>query len=817
MLNRSKKCWEHCLANPGNSVVRPVNSSILNYLVISIFFLSADSNCLVQAKQVADANAKVEFIVHALNLESEFSAAGKLDVNNDGLPDIVCGAYWYEAPSWKRHRFREVEQIRGRFDDYSNLIVDVNGDGAQDIVSVNYRSKSLYWVRNPGLEKSKESSNSGSQKEQSNELWETIAIDHPGTSETGQLADLDGDGKLDILPAGTNFAAWYGAAVEDGKVTWKKHSLPKQLTGHGIGVGDLNGDGRTDVIGSKGWAQAPQNPGEDRWGWHDEFSLARDCSIPILCWDVDSDGDLDLVWSRAHNVGLYWTEQIASQDSTIHVDNSITDHQAISMIARTKWITHAIDTSWSNIHTLMTADLDGDGKLELVAGKRYLAHDGKDPGEYDPLSIAWYKFDKKFRTWQRNTISFGGPCGIDLDSFCADMDQDGDVDIVAPSRIGLHWLENRRLNKGDKSPLADSDSAKQASESKNASNFFSAKPESTKYQSHTDLSYFINGQGNQQPIKTPFDHAARRQHIMQQMQQVMGDLPSSAQRVPLDIQIQSIDDLESYWRLHLTYASDRNEDRIDRVPAFLLLPKKLTKPAPAMLCLHQTNFELGKGEPCGMGKNVNLHIAHELAQQGYVCLAPDYPGFSEYAYSFEENANLYESGTMKGIWNHIRAVDVLESLPCVDRDAIGAIGHSLGGHNSLFVAAFDLRIRNVITSCGFNSFEDYYGGNLKGWTSLRYMPRISSLYQSSPSKMPFDFPEVLAAIAPRGIFVNAPRGDSNFAVLGVEKCEVAVKPIYESVYKYSDRLKFAYPEAGHDFPTPIRQQAYEWLKEHLSK
>ncbi|MFO0941060.1 MAG: FG-GAP-like repeat-containing protein [Pirellulales bacterium] len=813
-INSVPSAHQPC-ANNINPWICFLGKQSLGVLAFVFLMLGAMCRCSGFQSEPNRTDGGVEFISHALNLESEFSAAGKLDVNNDGQPDIVCGAYWYEAPHWKRHRFREVEQIRGRFDDYSNLVVDVDRDGAQDIVSVNYRSKSLYWVRNPGVGKSKETSDPGSQKSQSSELWETIVIDHPGTSETGQLADLDADGKLDILPAGTNFAAWYRFVIEDGKVTWKKHDLPEQLIGHGIGVGDLNGDGRTDVIGSKGWAQAPLNPREDRWVWHDEFSLARDCSIPILCWDVDSDGDLDLVWSRAHDVGLYWTEQIESHASTVSVDKLIADHQAIGMIATRKWVTHAIDTSWSNIHTLMTADLDGDGKLELVAGKRYLAHDGKDPGEYDPLSIAWYKFDNSFRIWQRNVIGYGGPCGIDLDSFCADMDQDGDIDIVAPSRIGLHWLENRRLNKGDKSPSVDSQQP--ASELSSSSNFYSAKPESKRYTYHTDLSYFINGQGNQQPIKTPFDHAARRQHILRQMQQVMGELPSSNQRVPLDIQIQSIEDFESYWRLHLTYASDRSEDRIDRVPAFLLLPKKLTKPAPAMLCLHQTNFELGKGEPCGMGKNVNLFIAHELAQQGFVCIAPDYPGFSEYAYSFEENANLYASGTMKGIWNHIRAVDVLESLPCVNRDAIGAIGHSLGGHNSLFVAAFDLRIRNVITSCGFNSFEDYYSGNLKGWTSSRYMPRIASQYESSPSKMPFDFPEVLAAIAPRGVFVNAPRGDSNFAVVGVEKCEVAVKPIYQTVFNFSDRLKFVYPDAGHDFPTPVRQQAYEWLKERQSK
>ena len=180
-----------------------------------------------------------------------------------------------------------------------------------------------------------------------------------------------------------------------------------------------------------------------------------------------------------------------------------------------------------------------------------------------------------------------------------------------------------------------------------------------------------------------------------------------------------------------------------------------------MLCLHPTNAD-GKAQTAGLVGLPTRHYGHQLAQRGFVCLIPDYPSFGDYKAttsskrSREREEPLYVSGTMKAIWNNIRAVDLLESLGYVDPDNIGTIGHSLGGHNALFTAVFEPRLKCVVTSCGFTAFHDYYNGDLKGWTSDRYMPRIRDVYENNPDKMPFDFPEVLAAIAPRGIYVAAP-------------------------------------------------------------
>lgn len=762
-------------------------------------FLAISVGLLVQPR-LGCAVEPPQFRVHLLNAESEFSAATAIDMNSDGKLDIVCGAFWYESPSWTKHLFREVKKINGRFDDYSNLPMDVDRDGDLDIVSVNYRSKSIYWCRNPG-------------KQNEGKLWSTELIDEPGASETGRLVDIDGDGQWDVLPNGATFAAWYELGPKTAATNDKlfiRHDLPNEAMGHGIGAGDLNGDHRMDIVTPNGWAEGPTDPRHGRWIWHAEFKLARDCGLPILCADVDGDGDTDLIWGRGHNIGLYWTEQVGATENqfTVQADLVSAWSQVAEHCEQRKWKTHAIDTSWSNSHTLMLADIDGDGRDDLVTGKRFLGHEGKDPGENDPLQTQWYAFDRNTKTWLRNTISFGGTCGIDLDSTCADIDQDGDIDILAPARCGLHWLENMRV---DRTPLPTV-ALGTSDPSLRKTNATSVRPSKflPSYMDHIDTSYYMVD-GERKPIQTALDHGIRRQHALLQMEQAMGEFPEPSLRCDLDVQIVSVDETEKYHRIQLTYVPDPG----DRVPAYLLIPKEIKAPMAAMLCLHPTHFELGKAQLLGLGGKVSRWYAHELAERGFVCLVPDYPGFADYKYDFDANTDRFGSGTMKAIWNNVRGVDLLENLPCVNRDRIGAIGHSLGGHNSLYSAAFDQRIRCAVTSCGFNAFEDYYGGNLKGWSSSRYMPRIEKLFHCDPKQMPFNFPEVLAAIAPRGLFVCAPVNDANFAVMGVKKCEASVRPLY-SLLNAGKKCVFDYPEAEHDFPDETRTRAYVWLEEQLN-
>ncbi|MBB73130.1 MAG: hypothetical protein CMJ75_01310 [Planctomycetaceae bacterium] len=701
------------------------------------------------------------FRLHTIDATSTYSAAAAIDVNRDGKLDVVCGGWWYEAPLWKRHFLRDVRVIRGRYDDYAHLPMDVNGDGWTDYVSANWRSQTLYWVQHPGP---------------SLGAWTKHLIATPGGMETARLVDVDGDGHVDVLPncvrtpSGQPFAAWWELrrASNDQPGRWIRHDLPAELAGHGIGFGDLNGDGRDDLIGTQGWLEAPLDRRRERWRWHSDFQLDRDCSIPILVHDVDDDGDADLVWGRAHHIGLYWLEQRVQ-------DNRI------------RWVRHAIDTSWSQAHSLLLADLDNDGTVEIVAGKRYLGHEGNDPGEYDPLVAYWYRFDAQQRTWKRGAVSAGGPAGFGLDPKAVDLDGDGDLDLLGPGRSGVYWFENLFLGKGQAAP----------------------PPTAWKYENHAHLQVFRNERGVPQPITTPHEWAQRRQHILAGMERAMGPLPSTTQRVPLAMQIHETKPLSGYRRHKISFASEPG----DRVPAFLLIPNDVKQRRPAMLCLHQTTA-IGKGEPAGLGGRDTLHYAHELANRGYVCLVPDYPSFGDYPYDFQEQGDHYASGSMKAIWNNLRAVDLLQTIPEVDRDRIGCIGHSLGGHNALFTAVFDQRLRVIVTSCGFTAFHHYYNGKLAGWTSPRYMPRIAQQYDNNPDRVPFDFHEVIAALAPRPVFINAPTRDSNFAVEGVRQVVNQASLIYR-LRGAADALRAEYPKSAHDFPDAIREAVYQWLEENL--
>ncbi|HYV40125.1 MAG TPA: VCBS repeat-containing protein, partial [Gemmataceae bacterium] len=488
---------------------------------------------------------------------------------------------------------------------------------------------------------------------------------------------------------------------------------------------------------------------------------------PILVVDVDGDGLNDIVWTRGHDYGMYWLQQTRTKDGQI------------------KWIKHTIDSSIPGCHSPLWEDMDGDGIKELVVGRRYLAHEGKDPGEYDPQSGYRFQYDKKTRTWKQHLITWNDGICFGLDPKAVDLTGSGRLDLIMGGRHGLYWLEN--LGKGNsvakgltKDPL-----------------WF------PNYSDRLKLMVVKDEAGKEKAVKTTFDWGQRRAQILAAVQAVMGPLPDSYQRVPLDMKVLEETATESYVRKKITYNSDFNGS----VPAYLLVPKNVRKGAPAMICLHDDTPE-GTKEPAGLGGRESMQYAHELAKRGFVCLVPDYPNFGEHL--SKDVAKGYQSAAMKAVWDNIRGIDLLETMPEVNNRRIGIIGHGMGGQNALLTAAFDYRLAGVVSSCGFTTFP-----HNKDLDALR-MPMLKKAYNNDPAKIPFDYAELIATIVPRGVFVNAPTKDTVMDVQGVKATLTSVTPVYQ-LRKAGGSLKFVYPETSRDFPTATRTEAYAWLEQKLKR
>ena len=334
------------------------------------------------------------------------------------------------------------------------------------------------------------------------------------------------------------------------------------------------------------------------------------------------------------------------------------------------------------------------------------------------------------------------------------------------------------------------------------------------------LVHYSDSDAAEELLNTSHHVEAERKQILQGMEKAMGKLPSFKDLPPFDLQI--IDSLHEdvYTRYTIRFTAAMDET----VPAYLYIPVRphTEKKLPAMLALHGTG-ELGKQLVDGKGPKANRALARELASRGYVVIAPDYPSMGELRdYNFATDR--YESGTMKAIFNHMRCVDLLQTLPVVDPQRIGVIGHSLGGHNAMFVGAFDQRLKVIVASCGWTLMDHYdigeegskrYGGRLGPWAQERYMPMLRTKYNLDGERFPFDFDEVVAALAPRPFFSNSPVNDSNFDVAGVRKGVASASQIYK-LFNAENNLQVRYPEAGHDFPTETRLEAYRFIDRVLS-
>ena len=336
------------------------------------------------------------------------------DVNNDGLKDIVAGRLWYAAPEFVPRPLRPLGLQKPEYArNNGEYLWDMNGDGWLDLISSGYEEPHLYWFENPGkdfLEKGIE--------------WERhLLVDTKIVrSEIGLFEDLNNDGVPEYILNSWHdpnaFRIWKLDHDVSGQPTAKEVYIGPR-NGHGVGIGDINHDGRLDILFDEGWYQQPEVI-DGNWIWHQDWRF-QDSGCPILVQDLNSDGKNDLIRGIGHNYGLYWEEQ----------GPSINDS--------TTWKKHVIDESWSQAHAMTWADLDGDGQGELITGKRVWGHLGKDPGAHESAVLYRYVWHQNTQKFTRHDINIG-QVSTGLFIRVEDLNLDQKPDILVAGRTGTFIL-----------------------------------------------------------------------------------------------------------------------------------------------------------------------------------------------------------------------------------------------------------------------------------------------------------------------------------------------------------------------------------------
>lgn len=375
---------------------------VLSQLHFGILLLALNMQSCAQSSR-APSSGKLHFTEKKIASEA-YESAGVIDVNNDGIADIVSGSFWYQGPEFRdRYFIKDQPRFGEYYDDFSTIPMDVNGDGRMDVITGGWFGKNLRWRENPG----------------NTNQWTEHIFAQTGNVECTITADINKDGFPDIVPntPGAPLDIYILNRDKNGKGSGSFSSFRiAQKQGHGIGCGDVNGDGFIDIILSNGWLESPKTFNSIDWKLHPGFELG-DASVPVIVTDVNKDGINDIIAGKGHDFGLNWYEQSKSGDT---------------------WTKHEIDQKHSQFHVLAYEDIDGNGTMELITGKRFRAHDSHDPGSYDEYGLYLYRWNGK--SFDKETIifgAFGKTKGTGLSISIADINSDGKKDIIVPGKDGL--------------------------------------------------------------------------------------------------------------------------------------------------------------------------------------------------------------------------------------------------------------------------------------------------------------------------------------------------------------------------------------------
>lgn len=380
-------------------------------------------------------------------LSEQFFSEGAsfADFDRDGIQDVVSGPHIYFGPDFQdgiELYSAAPFNVQGYSDNFFAFPHDVNHDGWVDAFFVGFPGQDAYWFMNPGAEAGESSKAAGSKSVRDSNGWQRFLALQPVDNESPQFEDINGDGRPDLLCQSNDRLGWAEYSLEDPQSPWTFHPVSATGAGgrftHGLGIGDLNGDGRKDLLMKQGWWQQPASLNDDPEWQFIPYTFAGRGGAQMYVYDVDGDGNSDVITAEnAHGYGLAWFERLGDDLSKQPVE--FRKHDILGLAAADNPYSLVI----GNLHAMDLIDMNDDGLKDLVTGARFWAHGGNDKADHDPALLYWFELQRTTAGVEYVPHLIDGDCGVGTQVVVGDLNGDHLADVVVGNKKGTFVLHHK--------------------------------------------------------------------------------------------------------------------------------------------------------------------------------------------------------------------------------------------------------------------------------------------------------------------------------------------------------------------------------------